>query len=147
MASRLEATSALLLEKYEGDMSKLREAAGKDPAQERKLVKQFKVGPVRLLLCSTIFCQAAAVCMVQEANTPPSVNALGPVAHMVGKPFVHDAAPMHFICRALETWRSTSFAARRNWPGRSSIHLRTRIRWTWLPSLDSPVALPRSWPT
>ena len=48
MASRLEATSALLLEKYEGDMSKLRDAAGKDPKKERKLVKQFKVWPTPL---------------------------------------------------------------------------------------------------
>lgn len=35
-------TTALLLEKYDGDLRKLREAAGRDPETERKLLKQFK---------------------------------------------------------------------------------------------------------
>ena len=66
MASRLEATSALLLEKYDGDMSKLRQAAGKD-SELRKLVKQFKVGPHHLQCCSAHICHAAAaVNIVQE---------------------------------------------------------------------------------
>lgn len=43
MSSRLEDTAALVLEKYDGDLEKLREAANKDPEEIRKLVKEFKV--------------------------------------------------------------------------------------------------------
>lgn len=35
-------TSALAVEKYRGDLRKLREAARRDPDQERKLLKEFK---------------------------------------------------------------------------------------------------------
>ncbi|WP_414832378.1 hypothetical protein [Afifella sp. YEN Y35] len=35
-------TSELLLEKYRGDLRKLREAADEEPARERKLLKEFK---------------------------------------------------------------------------------------------------------
>ena len=34
--------AALLLEKYDGDLRKLREEAERDPKQERKLIKEFK---------------------------------------------------------------------------------------------------------
>lgn len=35
-------TTALLLDRHDGDLRKLREAAGRDPGEERKLLKQFK---------------------------------------------------------------------------------------------------------
>jgi len=35
-------TAALLLEKYGGDLRKLREAAGRDPKEERRLLKEMK---------------------------------------------------------------------------------------------------------
>lgn len=38
----LEETANLLLEKYGGDLRKLREAADRDPDQERRLLKEFK---------------------------------------------------------------------------------------------------------
>lgn len=38
----LQATCDLLLEEYGGDLRKLREAADRDPEQQRKLIKQFK---------------------------------------------------------------------------------------------------------
>jgi endonuclease III len=41
-STMLGETAALLLERYQGDLRKLREAAGGDPAAERKLIKQFK---------------------------------------------------------------------------------------------------------
>ena len=43
MSNRLEAAADLLLEKYYGDLYKLRESAERDPEQERKLLKEFKV--------------------------------------------------------------------------------------------------------
>ena len=43
MSGRLESAADMLLEKYGGDMEKLREAAGRDPEQEKKLLKEFKV--------------------------------------------------------------------------------------------------------
>lgn len=41
-ASMLGETVQLLLDRYDGDLRKLRAEAGHDPAQERKLLKQFK---------------------------------------------------------------------------------------------------------
>jgi hypothetical protein len=41
-SSMLGDTSAMLLEKYEGDLRKLREAAGRDPGKERQLLKECK---------------------------------------------------------------------------------------------------------
>jgi endonuclease III len=41
-STMLEQTSRLLLDKYHGDLKKLREQAGRDPAVERELLKQFK---------------------------------------------------------------------------------------------------------
>jgi hypothetical protein len=41
-ASMLGETVQLLLDRYSGDLRKLRAEAGHDPAQERKLLKQFK---------------------------------------------------------------------------------------------------------
>jgi endonuclease III len=38
----LEDTANILLEEYKGDLRNLREEAGRDPAQERKLLKKFK---------------------------------------------------------------------------------------------------------
>lgn len=38
----LEDTANILLEKYDGDLRKLREAANQDPAAERRLLKEFK---------------------------------------------------------------------------------------------------------
>ena len=43
MSERLEETAKLLLEKYDGDLNKLREAAKSKPAAEKKLIKEFKV--------------------------------------------------------------------------------------------------------
>ena len=43
MSDRLGETAKLVLEKYEGDLEKLREAAKKKPAALKKLVKEFKV--------------------------------------------------------------------------------------------------------
>ena len=40
MSDRLGATAEAVIKKYEGDLSKLREAAKNDPAQIRKLVKE-----------------------------------------------------------------------------------------------------------
>lgn len=48
MSKRMEATAATILEKYDGDLDKLREAAGKDPEKERQLVKEFKVVQIQL---------------------------------------------------------------------------------------------------
>ena len=42
MSGRIESTADMLLEKYEGSLEKLREAAGKDPRQEMKLIREFK---------------------------------------------------------------------------------------------------------
>ncbi len=43
----LEDTSELLLEKYRGDLRKLREAAARDPVEEARLLQEFKgIGPV-----------------------------------------------------------------------------------------------------
>ena len=62
MSSRLEDTATLVLEKYDGDLEKLREAANKDPEEIRKLVKEFKVNSIShrvlsdLTLCPIIFC-------------------------------------------------------------------------------------------
>jgi endonuclease III len=41
-ASMLGDASELLLDRYRGDLRKLREAAGRDPRQERKLLKEIK---------------------------------------------------------------------------------------------------------
>lgn len=41
-ATRLEQTTSLLLERYRGDLRRLRDAAGRDPAAERELLKEFK---------------------------------------------------------------------------------------------------------
>ena len=43
MSTRLSETSAVILDKYDGDINKLRDAAGKDLAKEKKLLKEFKV--------------------------------------------------------------------------------------------------------
>ena len=43
MSDRLETTAKLILDKYDGDINKLREAAGKDFGKEKKLLKEFKV--------------------------------------------------------------------------------------------------------
>lgn len=54
MSSRLESTAEMVLEKYGGDLEKLREAAGKDPEKEMKLIKEFKgVGETAV----NIFCR------------------------------------------------------------------------------------------
>jgi endonuclease III len=41
-ATMLGQTTQLLIEKYRGDLRKLREAAGADPERERRLLKEFK---------------------------------------------------------------------------------------------------------
>jgi hypothetical protein len=41
-STMLDQTSRLLLEKYHGDLKKLREQAARDPVAERKLLKEFK---------------------------------------------------------------------------------------------------------
>lgn len=41
-ATRLEQTTSLLLERYGGDLRRLRDAAGRDAAAERELLKEFK---------------------------------------------------------------------------------------------------------
>lgn len=41
-ATMLCETAELLLDRYRGDLRQLRDQAGKDPAQERKLLKEFK---------------------------------------------------------------------------------------------------------
>ena len=43
MSTRLSETSAVILDKYDGDINKLRDTAGKDLAKEKKLLKEFKV--------------------------------------------------------------------------------------------------------
>lgn len=59
MSTRLSETSAVILDKYDGDINKLRDAAGKDLAKEKKLLKEFKViFPTTYSLCSQ--CNAAA---------------------------------------------------------------------------------------
>ena len=46
MAHYLNQTAKAVLDEYEGDMDKLREAAKRDPAKIHELVKKFKVGRV-----------------------------------------------------------------------------------------------------
>ena len=59
MSTRLSETSAVILDKYDGDINKLRDAAGKDLAKEKKLLKEFKVSfPTAHSLYSQ--CNAAA---------------------------------------------------------------------------------------
>src|SRR3981081_1623578 len=41
-STMLGETAKLLLERYKGDLRKLREEAGRDPARERELLKEFK---------------------------------------------------------------------------------------------------------
>ena len=41
-STMLADTSALLLDRYRGDLRRLRDEAGRDPAAERRLLKQFK---------------------------------------------------------------------------------------------------------
>lgn len=41
-STMLADTSQLIVDRYDGDLSKLREAAGRDPARERKLLKELK---------------------------------------------------------------------------------------------------------
>ena len=54
MSGRLESTAELVLEKYDGNLEKLREAAGKDAKEEMKLIKEFKgVGETAV----NIFCR------------------------------------------------------------------------------------------
>jgi len=49
-------TAKLLLERYQGDLRKLRDAANADPARERELLKEFKgIGDVG----ADIFCREA----------------------------------------------------------------------------------------
>ena len=43
MSKRLDDTASLILDKYDGDLGKLREAADKDVSKEKKLLKEFKV--------------------------------------------------------------------------------------------------------
>lgn len=43
MSERLESTAKLILDKYDGDINKLRETASKDFNKEKKLLKEFKV--------------------------------------------------------------------------------------------------------
>ena len=42
MSGRIESTADMVLEKYEGTLEKLREAAGRDPQREMKLIREFK---------------------------------------------------------------------------------------------------------
>ena len=54
MSGRMESAAEMVLEKYEGDLEKLREAAGRDAKEEMKLVKEFKgVGDTAV----NIFCR------------------------------------------------------------------------------------------
>lgn len=54
MSGRMESTAELVLEKYDGDLEKLREAAGRDAKEEMKLIKEFKgVGDTAV----NIFCR------------------------------------------------------------------------------------------
>ena len=46
MSERLGETAKLVLEKYDGDLSKLREAAKRKVPAEKKLIKEFKVSGV-----------------------------------------------------------------------------------------------------
>ena len=56
MSERIESAADMVLEKYEGDLEKLREAAGKDPEEEKKLIREFKgVGDTAI----NIFCREA----------------------------------------------------------------------------------------
>lgn len=41
-ATRLDQTTSLMLDRYRGDLRRLRAAAGRDPAAERELLKEFK---------------------------------------------------------------------------------------------------------
>ena len=57
-STKLAAASALLLEKYKGDLRNLREAAGHNPARERELIEEFKgIGEVG----ADIFCREMQV--------------------------------------------------------------------------------------
>ena len=56
MSGRIESTADMVLEKYEGTLEKLREAAGRDPQREMKLIREFKgVGETGV----NIFCREA----------------------------------------------------------------------------------------
>ena len=56
MSGRIESTAEMVLEKYEGSLEKLREAAGRDPQKEMKLIREFKgVGETGV----NIFCREA----------------------------------------------------------------------------------------
>ena len=56
MSGRIESTADMVIEKYEGNLEKLREAAGKDPKKEMKLIREFKgVGETAV----NIFCREA----------------------------------------------------------------------------------------
>ena len=88
MSGRIESTADMVIEKYEGNLEKLREAAGKDPKKEMKLIREFKgVGETAV----NIFCREAQL-LWEELF-----------------PFADE--------RTLETWRITAYPAppRRRW--------------------------------
>ena len=56
MSGRIESTADMVLEKYDGTLEKLREAAGRNPQKEMKLIREFKgVGETGV----NIFCREA----------------------------------------------------------------------------------------